>query len=192
MSNAKQRNVTGNETKMKPSEKLNIIEQSLYNTQRRVGEMEVIVYNVSRENEILRDALQLLDQKLNSVVSLSNEGKPLTNENINEKSVELKEQVLKERIQSMLDADKIEKAEEIGLDSIIVGRECNKDGEVENPRIQFLASRLSEDLKQRFVGKKVGELMVGDDDRLDIEIMEIYNYKPVEIKSDSEEEVEGN
>jgi hypothetical protein len=173
--------------KPKASERLSAIENALVPTQRRVGEMEMIMFNLSRENEILKDALQLLHEKLESVIVLVNEGRTLSNQNINEKVVLLKEQALKDKVQQMVDAGQIKEAEEATDNSLIVARELNKDGTVENPRIQFLTSRLIEELQNKFVGKKVGELVKADEDKLDLEIMEIYDITINEIGAQQEE-----
>ena len=175
------------ERKPKASERLSAIENALVPTQRRVGEMEMILFNLSRENEILKDALQLLHEKLESVIALANEGKTLSNENINEKVVLLKEQSLKDKVQDLVYAGQIESSEEVTDNSLVVARELNKNGTVENPRIQFLTSRLIEELQNKFVGKKVGELVKGEEDKLDLEIMEIYNITINELGTQGEE-----
>ena len=174
--------------KVKASERLSAIESALVPTQRRVGELEMIVFNLSRENEILKDALQLLHEKLESVIALSNEGKSLSNNNINEKVVMLKEQALKDRVDDLVNAKQITAAEEVTDNSLVVARELNKNGTVENPRIQFLTSRLVEELQNKFIGKKVGELIKGEEDKLDLEIMEIYNVTINELGAEQAEQ----
>jgi hypothetical protein len=175
--------------KPKAGERLSAIEQVLVPTQRRVGELEMIVFNLSRENEVLKDALQLLHEKLESVIALANEGKALSNDNINEKVVMLKEQALKDKVQDLVNAKQITLSEEATDNSLIVARELNKDGTVENPRIQFLTSRLIEELQNKFIGKKVGDLIKGEENKLDLEIIEIYDITINEIKN-SKEQVE--
>ena len=174
--------------KIKASERLSAIESALVPTQRRVGELEMIVFNLSRENDILKDALQLLHEKLESVIALSNEGKSLSNNNINEKVVMLKEQALKDRVDDLVNAKQITAAEEVTDNSLVVARELNKNGTVENPRIQFLTSRLVEELQNKFIGKKVGELIKGEEDKLDLEIMEIYNVTINELGAEQAEQ----
>lgn len=173
---------------MRPEEKLqkskekleNLAEQSLM-TARRVGEMELILYNIARENEILKDALQLLHEKLDAVITLQNRGLPLNDDNINEAVVEMKENSLKERVTEMLRQGNIVSVNVVGEDSLIVSRELSKEGKVENPRLQFLVGRLNGQLKSKFVGKKVGELIQGEENKLNIEIMEIYDLVPKEL-----------
>jgi hypothetical protein len=182
---------------MRPEEKLqkskekleNLSEQSMA-TARRVGEMELILYNIARENEILKDALQLLHEKLDAVITLQNRELPLSDVNINEAVVEMKVNSLKERVEEMLRQGAIKPVEVVGEDSLIVSRELSKEGRVENPRLQFLVGRLVDELKSKFVGKKTGELIEGEDNKLNIEIMEIYDLVPKNLgKIDADNEL---
>lgn len=161
--------------KVKATEKLAALEQLTMSMARRVGELELILYTHSRENEILKEALQLINQKLDAVVSLSSAGAALTDDNINSAIVSMKEQELKNRVDAYVQEGRLVATEEVGEESIVVGRELNESGVVENPRIQFLVGRLIDELKQKFVGRKVGDLVKGENGKLDIEIMEIYN-----------------
>jgi hypothetical protein len=170
------------EVKMKPSEKLSVLEQQSMGTARRVGEMEMIVFNLSRENEILREALQLLDEKLNSTIELIAEGRPLTNESINEKAVEMKERMLKQKVDESLANGRIQITESVGDNSFVVGRELDDDGKVVNPRIQFLTAKLPTELKDKFTGKQTGELIKTEEGKLAIEIMEIYNFTEIPLQ----------
>jgi FKBP-type peptidyl-prolyl cis-trans isomerase (trigger factor) len=182
---------------MRPEEKLqkskekleNLSEQSMA-TARRVGEMELILYNIARENEILKDALQLLHEKLDAVITLQNKELPLSDDNINEAVVQMKVNSLKERVDEMLKQGAIKTTDTVGEDSLIVSRELSKEGKVENPRLQFLVGRLIDELKSKFVGKKVGDLVQGEENKLDIEIMEIYDLVPVNLgKIDADNEL---
>lgn len=174
----------------KSKEKLEAVSEQTLTTARRVGEMELMVYNLSRENEILKDALQLLHEKLDAVIALQNRGLPLSDDNINQIVVELKENELKQRVDDMLERGTIKSSEVVGEDSLIVSRELSKEGKVENPRLQFLVGRLIDELKNKFVGKKIGDLIQGDDNKLDIEIMEIYDLVPQELgKVDANQEL---
>lgn len=174
--------------KVKATEKLAALEQLTMSMARRVGELELILYTHSRESEILKEALQLINQKLDAVVMLSASGASLTDENINSAIVSMKEQELKSRVDAYVQEGRLIAIEEVGGESMIVGRELNESGVVENPRIQFLVGRLIDELKEKFVGKKVGDLIKGENGKLDIEIMEIYNI--VEEKQTEQQESE--
>ncbi len=182
--------------KLKASERLDLIEKGLAPitetvnaTARRTGEMELIIYNLSRENEILKDALQLIHEKLDAVIDLSKNGTELSQENINSTVVSIKENNLKERVDTQIKEGNIKLIDEVDGNSFVVARELNKEGEVVNPRLQFVMNRLVEELQNKFIGKKTGELMVGEEENsLDIEIIEIYEL--IEKEEAPEEIVE--
>lgn len=181
--------------KVKASERLSAIEQSLLGfdsniqkTAQRVGELELMNFQLSRENEILKDALQLLNEKQLAMIALLNEGKTLSDENINDKVTLLKEAALKEKLDNEVKAGNIEATDVVSDNSVLVGRELTKDGVVENPRIQFLVGRLVEELQSKFLGKKVGDLIEGEEGKLDIEITEIYNFVEKELEPEKSED----
>jgi hypothetical protein len=178
--------MTENAKKPKASEKLKALESQVMATARRTGEMELIIYNLSRENEILKDALQLLHEKQESLIALIREGGGLSDESINNKVTQLKVLALKEKVDELVEKGSIVSTEEVGENSLVVSRELNEKGEVANPRLQFLTARLVEELRDKFVGKKVGDLVRNEGEILDIEIMEIYNFVEQTLESDVE------
>ena len=173
-------------------ERLSALERTVVPAVQRLGELEMLMFNLSRENEILKDALQLLNDKQLAVISLANDGLPLSDNNINEKIVKLKELDLKQRMEALVENGHIEASEEITSNSFVVARELNKDGTVNNPRIQFMTARLVEEIQARFLEKKVGDLVVGEkEESLDMEIMEVYSFIEQELaQEESSEEVE--
>jgi hypothetical protein len=168
--------MSNEEKKPKAGERLSAIERMLVPAVQRIGELEMLAFQLSRENDVLKDALQLLHEKQESIISLINEGTPLTNENINNKATRLRELELEQKTKQLVDDGHVESAEEITDNSFVVARELNKDGTVENPRIQFMTARLVPEIQEKFIGKKVGELVEGEDDKLDMEVMEIYSF----------------
>jgi hypothetical protein len=57
----------------KSKEKLETLSEQTMNLARRLGEMELIVYNLSRENSILKQGLSLLNDKLDAIVNVQKE-----------------------------------------------------------------------------------------------------------------------
>jgi hypothetical protein len=174
--------------KPKATERLAALEKTILGmsntlgaTARRVGEMELIMFNLSRENEILKEALSLLNEKQLAIVALSSSGQKLSNENINEQVVSMKEAAMGDKIKELESNGEIVAIDVVEENSLIISRELNDKGEVENPRLQFLVGKLVDELKAKFVGKKAGDLIKGEEGKLDIEIMGIYNFVEKEL-----------
>jgi hypothetical protein len=173
--------------KVKPSEQIRVLQEQLLATGKRVSQMEMIVYNLSRENEIVKNALQMLHEKLDATITLANGGQALTTENIDKQIVLIREADLKAKIDEQVKSGNMKVVDEVGENSVVVSRELNDDGEVENPRLQFMVGRLSDDLKALYVGKKVGDLIKNEEGKLDVEISEIYDFVPVELNASSDQ-----
>lgn len=173
-----------NADKMKPSEKLKVIEEHSLKLNNfvqivatRVGELETLLFRLARENDILKDAVGLMNQKLDATIQLSREGLEITDETLEERIVQMKVDKMEQSVKKLLEENKIELAQDVTEDSLVVSRELNKDGTVANPRLQFIPSRLHEQTREKFVGKKSGDLVTGDgEDSLDVEIFEVYNF----------------
>lgn len=158
----------------KSKEKLETLSGETLNLARRLGEMELIVFNLSRENQLLKQALSMLNDKIDAIVNVQKQSLDLNDANISEAMVRIKENSLKEKVDEMIARNLIEKTDVVGEKSFVVGRELNKEGVVENPRIQFLVSGVSEYFQEKMLNKKIGDL-VSEEDKLDLEIVEIYN-----------------
>lgn len=77
-------------------------------------------------------------------------------------------------------------------DTFLVGRQVKEDGTVLDPRIQFLIRRINKDLRDKLIGKKVGDLVdISLDDaeeKVLLEIMETY-LPVVEEEKETEQTV---
>ena len=58
--------------------------------------------------------------------------------------------------------------------SFVVGRHISKDGDEITPRLQFYAGSLAPEEKEKFLGKKIGDLILSDDSEVSIEITELF------------------
>jgi hypothetical protein len=66
--------------------------------------------------------------------------------------------------------------EEINDLSLMVLREVDPDtGEVANPRIQIAFQLLAETTKNLIRGKKAGDVVAMGEDKLSLEVLEVYN-----------------
>ena len=101
-------------------------------------------------------------------------------------TVELKEKLLKQKVDESLANGKIELTEVVGDNSFIVARELDDAGQVVNPRIQFLTAKLMPELRDKFVGKQTGELIKTEEGKLSLELMEIYNFVEIPLQEQSQ------
>lgn len=131
--------------------------------------------NMARDMQTIKDAIKLLGNKLDSVVKASNNGEKLSDEVLARIMVENNIEELKEKVTNLVTQGILVAAEEVTAQSFIVGREMKEDGEVANPRMQFVVSALNPEIKDKFPGSKVGDTLVLQDGKWKFEILESYN-----------------
>lgn len=80
--------------------------------------------------------------------------------------------------------------------SFVIGRHITSEGDEITPRLQFYVGSLAEEEKLKFIGKKVGDLVLSDDDSVSIEITELFLVKnpnqPVETVETTEVPLESS
>jgi Mg2+ and Co2+ transporter CorA len=164
--------------------------QRLLRLEDAVSALDQIIYNQAQQFAAMREAITLLNEKVNAMVTLLSMGQ-LVNDSSIDKVVEQKRiEEMKKKVEDLLKNNSLEKAEEVTKKSFVVVREMNSEtGAVINPRLQFVVNILNEESLQKILGKKAGEsVKFVEENPAVIEIEEIYNIvtKDAEIEKDSQ------
>ena len=110
--------------------------------------------------EVIRQAIKLLDNKVNSMVNAVNNGEPLTEEVLERIMKDNFATELKQKVEDLKTKGELSDAEYIEADSFVVLKQiASEGGAVIDPRFQAPVSRLSEEVKSLLMGKKVGDLV---------------------------------
>ena len=110
--------------------------------------------------EVIRQAIKLLDNKVNSMVKAVNNGEPLTEEVLERIMKDNFATELKQKVEDLKTKGELSDAEYIEADSFVVLKQiASEGGAVIDPRFQAPVSRLSEEVKSLLMGKKVGDLV---------------------------------
>lgn len=140
------------------------------------------LYNVAdsltRDFMVLRDAVKLLDNKMNSVIKASNNGEPLSDEVIDRIMTENTVAELKRKVENMVAQGVVLPETQVSGNSFLVGSELEADGTVRNPRLQFALKTLPQALQDKLVGVDVGTVVHLEDGKLDFKVMESYVIAP--------------
>jgi hypothetical protein len=131
--------------------------------------------NMARDMQIIKEAIKLLGNKLDSVVKASSQGLQLNDEVISKIMVDNNIEELASKVTDLVAKGVLEKSEEVTSNSFVVGREIDKDGKIANPRMQFVVSALAPQVKDKFPGKKAGDILTLEEDKWKFEIQEVYN-----------------
>lgn len=123
-----------------------------------------------------KEALKLLNNKLDSVVRALNESQPLTEEVLSGYMTENNVTDLASKVKSMVDQGILESSDTVSKGSFVVINEMDSTGKVVNPRMQFLVSAIqSDEVKSKLDGAKVGDSIVLGDQGISINVLETYN-----------------
>jgi hypothetical protein len=131
--------------------------------------------NFARDIMIIKDALQLLGNKVSSMAEASVAGEPLTDEVISKYMVERNVETLRNKVQGLVDQGVLVPTDVIGDNTFVVGTETESDGKIVFPRKQFAFSLIEKDVQNALRGKKVGEIVKFAEDKLLMVIKEIYS-----------------
>lgn len=149
--------------------------QRLEDTENALMSLYQVVDNIARDILTLKEAIKLLGNKVDSIVKVSLRGETMTDDNIAKIMVENNVEELKNKVQNFINSGVLTAAETSDLDSFIVGRELGPDNSVQNPRLQFTVRSLQEDVRNKMIGTKVGQVLEFEGSTLKFEVQEIYS-----------------
>lgn len=151
----------------------------------KIGDLEnamISIYqtvdNMARDLNIVKDAIKLLGNKIDSIVKATVAGEALTDEVISRIMVENNIEELKNKLKIMVAQGILAPAEQVADDSFLVGSDINDAGEVVNPRLQFALYAIKPpELQQKFLGAKVGDVLNLQEGKLKFKVSEIYQIQ---------------
>lgn len=158
------------ENKLSASQRIENLERSVMSTYQTLDMMV-------RDLTVLKDAVKLLGNKVDSVVKGVNAGGPLTDEVISRFMIENNVVELKEKVSQLITQGVLVAQDSITESSFLVGREVSEDGIVLNPRLQFALSALAKELQAKLLGHKVGDLVELQEGKLKFEVSEVYSIQ---------------
>jgi len=123
----------------------------------------------------LREALKLLNNKLDAVVKSVNAGGPITDDGISKYMVENNVKELTSRVEGMVSQGMLVATDTVSKESFVVVNEADASGTIVNPRMQFLLSALdNEEVRTKLEGAKTGDNIFIGDKGASINILEAY------------------
>lgn len=160
------------ENKKTASERLEIVENTVNSLIQAVQPMA----NMAQDLMALREAVKLLNNKLDAVVKCTNAGSPLTDENLNQVMTQNNAKELEDRVSKMVSDGLLAATDVVQKDSFVVINEADSNGKIVNPRMQFLLSALqNEEIKGKLEGATVGANVPVGESGASLNVLEIYN-----------------
>lgn len=161
-----------NENTKTAVERLEILENTVQNIIQAIQPLG----NMAQDLMSLREAVKLLNNKLDSVVKLTNAGTALTDENLNQTMTDNNAKELETKVTKMVGDGLLASTDTVGKESFVVINEQDSAGKVVNPRMQFLLSALqNEEIRGKLEGAKVGTNVLVGTTGGSLNVLEAYN-----------------
>jgi hypothetical protein len=169
------------ENKKNATERLEDLEKAIGQVIQMLQPMEIMAKDLMG----LKDALKLMNNKVDSVVKSFNEGGEITDERLSAFMVENNVKELADKVANMVGSGLLVASDTVQSESFVVINEVDPSGKVVNPRMQFLLSALQhEEVRTKLTGAKVGTNLTIGDQGASINVLEAYNI--ITPQADSE------
>lgn len=160
------------ENKKTATERLEVLE----NTVNSIIQAIQPLANMAQDLMALREAVKLLNNKLDAVVKSINAGTALTDENLGQLMTENNAKELQDKVTKMVTDGLLAATDTVSKDSFVVISEADETGKIVNPRMQFLLSALqNEEIKAKLEGATVGANIPVGDKGASLNVLEAYN-----------------
>lgn len=136
-----------------------------------------------------RQMLTALNRRLNASIKAAEDG-ALTNDSVHKIIVNENIKELEGKVQFLIDQGVLVKNNEtlITDKTFVVGRTVDSDGNVVDPRVQFAVGSVDQEVQDKLLAKKAGEVVPYSDGAPNFEIVEVYEIKQPEVKKNFENE----
>lgn len=160
------------ENKKTATERLEVLE----NTSNNIIQAIQPLANMAQDLMALREAVRLLNNKLDAAIKSINAGTALTDENLNQIMTDNNAKELQDKVTKMVNDGLLTASDTVAKDSFVVINEADPSGKIVNPRMQFLLSALTnEEVRGKLDGAKVGSNILIGDKGGSLNVLEAYN-----------------
>ena len=134
----------------------------------RMGELQEKIENLSQ-------TASDLGRRLDTIVSVYESNSTLSKQLVQDSLVEQKVQELTANVEKLKQNNLIvQDGDEVKENSFVVIEERTKDGQLISPRTQFILSNMTEEIKTKLMGQKVGDSVSLGDDKNTVILLEVY------------------
>lgn len=162
--------MSNNQKQRSATERLNDVEEAAMSIFQALD-------NMSRDLMLIKDAIKLLGNKVDSIVKAASTGQEINDQVISSLMVENNVAELKAKVDNLV-AQKILVSElAVNAQSFVVIREVDDAGKVVNPRLQFTMSAVSPEVTEKLVGAQPGQTVKMKEGSLNVEILEVYSVQ---------------
>lgn len=180
---------TGQKLEKKPT-----ATQRIQQLEQQIGTLNQHISFLANQAEQLKkgfeNSVTVLSKKMDAVVQAGSKGQ-ISKESVEDIMKDERVKELKNLIDSMVEQGVLELKDKDQLSdnkTFLVGQQVDDSGNVVNPRLQFYIDSIqSEEVKDKLIGRSVGDILELEKDQPKLEITELYSIKEVDTDKEYEE-----
>lgn len=165
-----------NEQPKKPSDNRSVA-QKLTDLDNAVMSLFHVNDNLARDAMNLKEAIKLLDKKVNAIVQATTAGESLSDEVLTRIMVQNEVEELARKVEQMVQLGNLTSETKVSENAFVVGCELNDEGTIVNPRLQFALKALSKELQEKIVGTQPGDTLRLAENKLRFRVLESYKIE---------------
>lgn len=134
--------------------------------------------NMASDLTLAKDAIKLLGNKLDSVVSLLAAGTAVNDDSVSDMMVQNNISNLKEKVTKLVNDGLLSPSDAVTDNSFFVGHEVDETGKTTNPRLQFSLSGIKDaELREKLKTAKIGEITHLQEGKASFILDEVYEIQ---------------
>jgi hypothetical protein len=133
--------------------------------------------NFSRDLMNLKEAIKLLDKKVNAVVQATTAGEALSDEVLTRIMIQNEVEELTRKLERMVTLGALSPETTVSENSFVVGCELDDEGKIHNPRMQFALKALPKEIQDKIVGAQAGDTLRLAEKKLRFRVLESYKIE---------------
>lgn len=150
--------------------------------ERTVGTLRKMIEVMATEMDKIQQSQIAIAQRLDATLKVASEGE-LNEKNVNEFVANYEIKRMKAQTDVLIEQGVFVPSETLEASGFVIGRELDKDGVVISPRTQAAVASLPEEVKEKLIGAKIGDLVTFSDDKLSFQVDEIFSIVTPEEKT---------
>jgi hypothetical protein len=165
--NAKKELKEKQEKSLTAAQRIEVLEKTVQTLRKMIEVM-------ATEMDKIQQSQIAIAQRLDATLKVATEGE-LSEKNVDTFIVDQEVRKLKAQIDVLVSQGVFIPSETVEESSFVVGRELDKEGNVSSPRTQAPVASLPEEVKEKLIGSKVGDLVTFSEDKLSFQVDEIFS-----------------
>lgn len=155
--------------------------QRIETLEKTVSTLRKMIEVMATEMDKIQQSQIAIAQRLDATLKVASSG-DLNEKNVNDFVADQEIKRMKAQTDVLIQQGVLVPSETVESSGFVVGREIDKDGVEVSPRTQAAVASLPEEVREKLIGAKVGDLISFSEDKLSFQVDEIFSIVTPEEK----------